>query len=270
MATKRKLEAPDDTAAADGRKRTKKEGNEPVQLVRRNSGEMEKKWEIATSFAAFSKRVTTQSIYYAQRVFPSKILKLASMRRDLEKKKQCLGGDSVAPMGAVEAYGKSLQEGKEQLGSRPNIPCNESILEVTSQLKSEIVELIDMLTTMKCWLALTKPQLEDGNNFGVQVQMGILSNITAGCQSARNVLNQFHSYHFQRGKYVRRCEKHPKMDDWKITLQFSDEKQHDEAINVVGDLQALYMTMHDRLMKNWAFVNEPKGNRARASSNIYF
>ena len=60
------------------------------------------------------------------------------------------------------------------------------------------------------------------------------------------------------------------MEDWKVVLDFSDEKQHDEAINVVGDLQALYMTMHDRLMKNWAFVNEPKGARTRSSSNIYF
>ena len=68
---------------------------------------------------------------------------------------------------------------------------------------------------------------------------------------------------------MRRCEKYPSVEDWRQSVVISDEKQYDEAINVVGDLQQLYLTLYDRLMKNWKMVTMPKG-RERSQSNIYF
>ena len=32
-------------------------------------------------------------------------------------------------------------------------------------LKTEVVDLVDMLTTLRCWISLARPKLEDGNNF---------------------------------------------------------------------------------------------------------
>jgi hypothetical protein len=41
-------------------------------LERRNSGEMEKKWDFADNFDAFKERVTKQSKMYACKIFVSK------------------------------------------------------------------------------------------------------------------------------------------------------------------------------------------------------
>ena len=104
---------------------------------------------------------------------------------------------------------------------------------------------------------------------GVQVQAQMEGNLVSGCNSARSVLQQFHAYHLRRASFARRCEKHPSVEDWKSSVTVSDEKQYDEAVNVIGDLQGLYLTLYDRLMKNWEKINLPKG-RNRSCSNIYF
>lgn len=37
-------------------------------------------------------------------------------------------------------------------------------------LKKEILDLIEMINTVKIWIQLNIPRIEDGNNFGVSIQ----------------------------------------------------------------------------------------------------
>ena len=85
------------------------------------------------------------------------------------------------------------------------IPCNKEILDIMEVLKKEVLELIDMLSTMKLWVRLSRPKFEDGNNFG-STSKTMLTSLTTGAASAKNMLQQFHQYYVRRASFMRRCE----------------------------------------------------------------
>ena len=259
----------DDTKGDDtnnSQKKKKKKKKKKLN-IKKPIDDVEYQWKVADTFDAFKQRVSKQSKRFACIVFPDKILKLSKKKEDMESKKYLYTFTPPKPYSLP--FSEAMQKGEETLGSRDIIPCNVEILNVMEMLKKEVLELIDMLSTMKIWVRLSRPKLEDGNNFGVDVQMDILTSLATGAMSARNMLRQFHQYYVRRASFMRRCEKYPLVEDWRESVVISDEKQYDEAINVIGDLQQLYLTLYDRLMKNWKMVTMPKG-RERSQSNIYF
>ncbi len=44
-------------------------------------------------------------------------------------------------------------------------------------LKKEVMELVEMLNTVKIWIQLNIPKIEDGNNFGVSIQEETVSEL---------------------------------------------------------------------------------------------
>jgi len=52
-----------------------------------------------------------------------------------------------------------------------DVPANREIKEQIKTLGIKITESIEMLGTVKTWIQLNIPKIEDGNNFGVAVQV---------------------------------------------------------------------------------------------------
>ena len=85
-------------------------------------------------------------------------------------------------------YSEEIKRG-ELTKKREAIPCNKEILDIMEVLKKEVIELIEMLSTMKLWVRLSRPKFEDGNNFGVDVQNDVLTSLTTGAASAKSMLS---------------------------------------------------------------------------------
>lgn len=51
------------------------------------------------------------------------------------------------------------------------VNCNEKIVILLQRLKPEIKDVIEQLNLVTTWLQLQIPRIEDGNNFGVAVQV---------------------------------------------------------------------------------------------------
>ena len=136
--------------------------------------------------------------------------KLQRSMVEMEKKKYV--SNFTAPEPYSLPYSEEIKRG-ELTKARESIPCNKEILKIMEILKKEVIELIEMLSTMKLWLRLSRPKFEDGNNFGVDVQNDVLTSLTTGAASAKNMLQQFHQYYVRRASFMRRCEKYPKVED---------------------------------------------------------
>ena len=50
-------------------------------------------------------------------------------------------------------------------------PCNSIVAQMISQIKPKIVELVESANMLKMWVTFLIPRIEDGNNFGVSVQV---------------------------------------------------------------------------------------------------
>ncbi|KNC72720.1 hypothetical protein SARC_14719, partial [Sphaeroforma arctica JP610] len=64
---------------------------------------------------------------------------------------------------------RKLEDG-EKLESEAHIPSNELVISLLKVLKMEILQLVEFCNTVKIWIQLNIPRIEDGNNFGVSIQ----------------------------------------------------------------------------------------------------
>lgn len=44
-------------------------------------------------------------------------------------------------------------------------------MEINSLLKEELLQAVEYVNTVKLWVQLNIPRIEDGNNFGVSIQV---------------------------------------------------------------------------------------------------
>ena len=51
------------------------------------------------------------------------------------------------------------------------VPCNEKIIKIVNILKPEVRTLVEKCNTVRMWVTLLIPKIEDGNNFGVSIQV---------------------------------------------------------------------------------------------------
>ena len=126
-----------------------------------------------------------------------------------------------------------------------------------------------MIGIIITWVKLQRPRIEDGNNFGVEVQMEVLGSLETGFNSAKNVLDTIPTAFFRRGGLVRAVEKHVGLEDYVSAVTALDEKQLYEAGQIVADVQMFYSQIMDKLRKNWSRVENPKGTAPQAGTGTY-
>jgi len=66
---------------------------------------------------------------------------------------------------AVIESGETSRSGKEH----KVFGANEYIIRLVDRIKPEIVTLLEAVNTLRMWVVLLIPKIEDGNNFGVEV-----------------------------------------------------------------------------------------------------
>jgi hypothetical protein len=72
-------------------------------------------------------------------------------------------------------------------------------------LKREVLDLIEDMGTMKLWIQLNIPRIEDGNNFGVSIQEETVSELSRAEDAGFAVLESMTKYFFSRAKLVSRA-----------------------------------------------------------------
>ncbi len=62
------------------------------------------------------------------------------------------------------------------------------MLALVDSIKSELLQWIEALSTLKMWIQLRVPRVEDGNNFGVAVQEEAIQLVSSQEDQAFGVL----------------------------------------------------------------------------------
>jgi len=133
--------------------------------------------------------------------------------------------------------------------------------DTVKQLSEELGEQIDKV---KLWINLVMPKIEDGDNFGVQIQEEVLTELHRSHDVAYNLRDTRRQDHMSRAKICSKMIKYPHIEDWTLALEEHDRKQLYFARQHLFDLRHIYAVLTDILHKNIAKIRTPKANNSAA------
>jgi proteasome activator subunit 2 (PA28 beta) len=139
------------------------------------------------------------------------------------------------------------------------IPSNNNLKELLKILKKEVRDGIQIVSTIKIWITMLIPKMEDGNNFGVAVQEEVNNALDEVESHTYNVLEGCQKYHQIRAKYVEKTIKHPHIDDFRRAIIERDQMEWMSRRSAIIDLRNNYATLFDMITKNLDKVTKPKG-----------
>jgi len=135
-------------------------------------------------------------------------------------------------------------------------------------LKKEVKDMLIDLSSLKLWIRLNMPRMEDGNNFGVEVQEEVLGMINGLYSSGLSFLKNLSGYYFKRGKLISKIRKQPHIEDFLAGAEDIDEKQYSNLVQSCCDLRNNYAFLYDKIIKNQEKLIKPKG-RSNAAGAMY-
>ncbi|KAE8283522.1 Proteasome activator complex subunit 3 [Larimichthys crocea] len=142
--------------------------------------------------------------------------------------------------------------------------CNGKLVDLIEQVKPEIRTLIEKCNTVKMWVQLLIPRIEDGNNFGVSIQEETVTELRTVESEAASYLDQISRYYITRAKLVSKIAKYPHVEDYRRTVMEIDEKEYISLKIIVSELRNQYVTLHDMILKNIEKIKKPRNSNAEA------
>lgn len=131
-------------------------------------------------------------------------------------------------------------------------------------LKKEILELVEICQSIKLWIQLSIPKIEDGNNFGVSIQEEVVTELSRAEESGFLLLDNVSKYYHARAKLITKVEKHPNNKDYQKSVHELDDK-HWKHLKVCGvDLRNNYAILYDTIQKNIEKIMKPRSSNTNS------
>lgn len=125
-------------------------------------------------------------------------------------------------------------------------------------MKKEVTDCVTLIGDLKVHIQLSIPKIEDGNNFGVQVQEDIVSELDRSESSCIQVIENLHKYYITRAKIVSKVLKYPGLMDYQQALIECDLKQYEVLKLSLLDLRNTLALLYSLVTKNIEKLRKPK------------
>ncbi|PIK61403.1 putative proteasome activator complex subunit 3 [Apostichopus japonicus] len=199
-------------------------------------------------------------------VFPAKVLELNKLAEsDLFKVDVCRKSQSA--LIASESLSQLVPITLTKRVTSANvcggaIPCNSDIQHLTNIMKPLICVLIEHCNSLKMWIQLLIPRIEDGNNFGVSIQEDTLAELRQVESDAASYLDQITRYFITRGKLISKVAKYPHVGDYRKGVEEIDQKEFFNLRLTCIELRNTYLSLLDLIEKNKDKIRKPRNSNA--------
>lgn len=139
------------------------------------------------------------------------------------------------------------------------IPSNSSLQALIPIVKEEVLAMIDLLAQLKLMIQLRIPAVEDGNNFGVEIQEESINEIAKLEDTAFAYIEKINQYHGNRTRVIAKISKYPAVIDYWQGLGELDEAFYTDLRLHLVEMRNQYSTIHDLLLKNEEKIKNPRG-----------
>jgi len=140
---------------------------------------------------------------------------------------------------------------------------NESMVAISKLLSQEIVEIMEATTSLKMAISVKVPPMCEGNNFGVEIQDGVIDDLCRAENGALDAADQIASYFQIRSKAISKILKWPRIEDYRVALQEFDESRSVNYKSMAVDLRNSYLILHDSITKNKEKLLKPREERSK-------
>ena len=144
-----------------------------------------------------------------------------------------------------------------------NVVSNESMIMISNLITMEIIEIINICTSMKMAISLKIPSIQEGNNFGVEIQEDIVDDISRVENGSMDCIDQITNYYQIRSKSISKILKWPYLDDYRLALKEFDKSHSAVLKSMAVDLRNSYIILHDTITKNMEKLKNPREDRAK-------
>ncbi|KAI5623245.1 proteasome activator complex subunit 3, partial [Silurus asotus] len=246
--------------------------------------------EIKSKVDVFRERITSEAEDLVANFFPKKLLELDHFLKDpvinIRELKEIHSEINLAvpdPIlltdihdgleGQQNAKKRKLEDGpgddkvsgtKVYIMPGGMMKSNGKLVELIEKVKPEIRTLIEKCNTVKMWVQLLIPRIEDGNNFGVSIQEETVAELRTVEGEAASYLDQISRYYITRAKLVSKIAKYPHVEDYRRTVTEIDEKEYISLKIIVSELRNQYVTLHDMILKNIEKIKRPRSSNTDA------
>lgn len=137
--------------------------------------------------------------------------------------------------------------------------CNRYIGKIIKMIKPDIRELVECCNTVKTWVQLQIPEIQDGNNFGVEVQEEILEEVRKVEDECNTFLKSISVYHLTRAEIVSKFAKYSTVEDYVCALEQLDVKEFVTLRLMTLEMRSYCLALLDLFDKNMDRILTPRG-----------
>lgn len=150
------------------------------------------------------------------------------LNRSRKRKVDAVSGNSETAGSAGAATPSGSAAGAEAFANATDdhtkspLPSNVRIVRMMRLLKEQYTDALEIAGTLKMWIQLNVPRIEDGNNFGVDVQTECITEISNLEDKCCGVLESTTKYFSGRAKLLSKCIKYPDVEDYRRSIEEVD------------------------------------------------
>ena len=203
----------------------------------------------ATKFKQYSAHTAERAHQILHEVFPRKVLEL----------------DHLVSTASANSFEHSVTfpfnadgtfiQGRE---SQP-IPSNPSVMALIPTVRQELLTMIDNLGALKLYIQLQIPKVDDGNNFGVEIQEESINELARLEDIQFGYLEKIQGYYATRTRIAAKISKYVSILDYWQSLREVDEAFYTDLRLHLVEMRNSHATVHDLLVKNEEKLKHPRG-----------
>jgi len=153
---------------------------------------------------------------------------------------------------------KNVEEKVEEI-EQPTIGINQMNFALSQMLKPFILNLYDTCVLLRNWIVLLIPKVEDGNNFGVEVQETCLSQVKQIEIEMLMAIEEQAAYHLERATIISKVSTNIEILDYKQYIYDADERHCRKLQDAAMNLRSSYNKLYRTITQNYDKITAPRG-----------
>jgi len=138
------------------------------------------------------------------------------------------------------------------------VHCNPILHELVAIVRAQVYELLSDILALRNAIHLLKPRIEDGNNFGVEVQQEVLDWLAVIEDETVSRFNTIQTYYTVRADLISKLADHPYSQDYRCAVRERDHFFHGFLCTSLTIVRNYYLLLHDMVLKNAIKIQNPK------------